>query len=80
MDSQKDYFLKIFNSIDFHKIIDHPNILVAANFWNQERFRAAKTCYQFMRKQPAAGRTDCDHSKIQDSALAVGSICKINDL
>ena len=48
MDSQKNYFIEIFNSIDFHKIIDHPNILVAANFWNQERF-GCQTCYQFMR-------------------------------
>ena len=49
MDSQTDKFLEIFNSIDFHKIKDHPNILVAANFWEEERFCAAKTCYKFMR-------------------------------
>jgi phytoene synthase len=41
--------MEIFNSIDFHKIKDHPNILVAANFWDSERFCAAKTCYKFMR-------------------------------
>jgi phytoene/squalene synthetase len=39
----------VFNSIDFEKIIDHPNILIAANFWEKERFEAAKTCYKFMR-------------------------------
>ncbi len=49
-DSQKELFIEIFNSIDFDKIIDHPNILVAANFWDDERFCAAKTCYRFMRK------------------------------
>ena len=42
-------FLEIFNSIDFHKIKDHPNILIAANFWDSERFCAAKICYKFMR-------------------------------
>jgi phytoene/squalene synthetase len=49
MNSQKDKFLEIFNSIDFEKIIDHPNILIAANFWEPDRFCAAKTCYNFMR-------------------------------
>ena len=49
-DSQKELFIEIFNSIDFEKIIDHPNILIAANFWDYERFCAAKTCYRFMRK------------------------------
>ena len=39
----------IFNSIDFCKIIDHPNILIAAHFWETERYEAAKTCYKFMR-------------------------------
>jgi phytoene/squalene synthetase len=49
MNSQKDQFLEIFNSIDFDKIKDHPNILIAANFWDQERYCAAKICYKFMR-------------------------------
>lgn len=39
----------IFQSIDFDKIIDHPNILIAAHFWETERYEAAKTCYKFMR-------------------------------
>ena len=47
--SQKELFIEIFNSIDFQKIIDHPNILIAANFWDNERYCAAKTCYKFMR-------------------------------
>jgi phytoene/squalene synthetase len=49
MISQKDKFVEIFNSIDFRSIKDHPNILIAANFWDEERFCAAKTCYKFMR-------------------------------
>ena len=44
-----DTYLNIFNKLDFEKIIDHPNILIAANFWDEDRFLAAKTCYQFMR-------------------------------
>jgi len=47
--SYRDQFIEIFNSIDFNKIVDHPNILIAANFWDEERFCAAKTCYRFMR-------------------------------
>jgi phytoene/squalene synthetase len=49
MNSQREKFIEIFKSIDFNKIIDHPNILIAANFWEAERFCAAKTCYKFMR-------------------------------
>jgi phytoene/squalene synthetase len=49
MNSQTDSFIEIFNSIDFHKIKDHPNILIAANFWESDRFCAAKTCYKLMR-------------------------------
>ncbi len=41
--------MEIFNSIDFRQIKDHPNILIAANFWEADRFCAAKTCYKFMR-------------------------------
>ena len=49
MISQKDKFLEIFNSINFEQIKDHPNILIAANFWDTDRFCAAKICYKFMR-------------------------------
>jgi phytoene/squalene synthetase len=49
MNSDRDQFLEIFNSIDFQRIKDHPNILIAANFWDHDRFCAAKTCYKFMR-------------------------------
>ncbi len=49
MSSQKDEFLEIFNSIDFHQIKDHPNILIAASFWEKDRYYAAKVCYKFLR-------------------------------
>jgi phytoene/squalene synthetase len=49
MNLQKNKFLEVFHSIDFNKIKDHPNILIAANFWDADRFCAAKTCYKFMR-------------------------------
>lgn len=49
MSSQKEEFLEIFNSIDFHQIKDHPNILIAARFWEQDRYCAARTFYKFMR-------------------------------
>jgi phytoene synthase len=49
MRSHRESFIKIFKSIDFNRIKDHPNILIAANFWEPDRFCAAKTCYKFMR-------------------------------
>lgn len=42
-------FIEIFNSISFEEIKDHPNILIAARFWDDERYNSAKTCYKFMR-------------------------------
>jgi phytoene/squalene synthetase len=42
-------FFEIFNSIDFNQVTDHPNILIAARFWEEERYGAAKICYKFMR-------------------------------
>ena len=50
MNKLKDNLLGTFSSIDFHSIKDHPNILIAANFWENDRFCAAKTCYRFMRE------------------------------
>ena len=44
-----EQYLSIFNKIDFNKIIDHPNILIAAAFWDEDRYMAAKTCYKYMR-------------------------------
>lgn len=49
MNRKLETYLTILNKLDFEKIIDHPNILIAANFWDEDRFLAAKTCYQFMR-------------------------------
>ncbi len=45
----REEFIRLFESIDFEKIIDHPNILIAANFWDDARYQAARTCYRFMR-------------------------------
>lgn len=50
MNRELETYLTIFNNLDFEKIIDHPNILIAANFWDEDRYLAAMTCYQFMRK------------------------------
>lgn len=49
MKSHPEEFIKIFNTIDFSNIIDHPNILIAARFWDKERYCAAEICYKFMR-------------------------------
>jgi phytoene/squalene synthetase len=49
MDRQRKEFLNLFNRIDFEKIKDHPNILIAASFWDDERYNAARTFYRFMR-------------------------------
>jgi phytoene/squalene synthetase len=49
MNSTIDQYLDIYNSIDFEQIKDHPNILIAARFWDDARYKAAKTCYKFMR-------------------------------
>lgn len=40
---------KIINNIAFENIEKHPNILIAARFWDDRRFHAAKVCYKFMR-------------------------------
>lgn len=49
MKSYSEEFLKIYNMIDFRNIVDHPNILIAARFWEKERYCAAEVCYKFMR-------------------------------
>jgi len=38
------------NGIDIAKIDKHPNILIAASFWEEDRYYAAKVCYRFMRE------------------------------
>jgi phytoene/squalene synthetase len=49
MNSGGNQFLDIFESIDFKSIVDHPNILIAARFWEEERYDAARICYKLMR-------------------------------
>lgn len=50
MNALQEKYLEIFNSIDFEQIKDHPNILIAAKFWDDKRYAAAKTFYKFMRQ------------------------------
>ena len=45
----KKICIDIINKIDFEKVVDHPNILIAAQLWDEERYQAAKVCYKFMR-------------------------------
>ena len=40
---------KIISSIAFENIEKHPNILIAARFWDDRRYNAARVCYKFMR-------------------------------
>jgi phytoene/squalene synthetase len=40
----------IISQINFNKLNKHPNILIAARFWDKDRYDAAKVCYQFMRR------------------------------
>jgi phytoene/squalene synthetase len=49
METKQTDFIQLLNRIDFESIQKHPNILVAASFWDEERYRAAKVCYKFMR-------------------------------
>ncbi len=49
MNSIQETSLQIFDSIDFHSIKDHPNILIAASFFEEERYCAARVFYKFMR-------------------------------
>src|SRR4030042_4670228 len=79
MNSYKEQFSDIFNSIDFHSIRDHPNILIAARFWEDDRYRAAKTCYKFMR----AIDDLIDNHKAANKIIAAGErkkfIANVND-
>lgn len=49
MERKQENFQDLFNKIDFEKIIDHPNILIAASFWDEDRYNGARTFYRFMR-------------------------------
>lgn len=46
---RSNYITK-FESLDFENIKDHPNILIAASFWDEERYKAAKICYKYLRE------------------------------
>ena len=50
MDPNQQLYFDILSRIPVEQIHDHPNILVAAGFWEEERFQAARTCYAYMRK------------------------------
>jgi phytoene/squalene synthetase len=50
MKTKTENYFEIFEQIDFAKIKDHPNILIAAGFWDDDRYCAAKTCYRFLRE------------------------------
>lgn len=50
MSSFKDEILNVYYSINFHEIEKHPNILIAARFWERERYCAAEIFYKFMRR------------------------------
>jgi len=41
---------EILSGIQFDQLKKHPNILIAAAFWEKDRYDAAKVCYRFMRK------------------------------
>jgi len=61
-------YIDILKNIDFERITDHPNILVAAAFWDQERYQAARVCYKYMRA--IDDLIDCHksaHASIADS-------------
>lgn len=49
MDPNHQLYFDILNRIPIERITDHPNILVAAGFWDEDRYQAAKICYAFMR-------------------------------
>jgi phytoene/squalene synthetase len=49
MSSRPINYFEIFSTIDFEKIIDRPNILIAASFWEEDRYAAARVCYKLMR-------------------------------
>lgn len=49
MDNLEAIINETLEKIDFQKIKDHPNIVIAARFWEDDRYNAAKTIYRFMR-------------------------------
>ena len=49
MEPFKEKLITQCNKLDFEHILNHPNILIAARFWEEERYQAAMTCYKLMR-------------------------------
>lgn len=49
MNELNQNYLDLFHQIDFQKVTKHPNILIAARFWDEERYEAAHACYRVMR-------------------------------
>ncbi len=49
MHENKTSIQDIIAGIDIENIDKHPNILIAAHFWEKKRLEAAITCYRFMR-------------------------------
>lgn len=47
--ASEGHIKKVINGIDINSIDKHPNILIAASFWDEERYHAARVCYRFMR-------------------------------
>jgi phytoene/squalene synthetase len=58
----KEYIRKI----DFEQIDKHPNILVAARIWDDQRYNAARVCYKFMRMID----DHIDNRKAQEEAIS----------
>ena len=79
MNSDRDKFLEIYNSIDFHQIKDHPNILIAANFWEADRYCAAKTCYKFMRAIDDLIDNHKAKNKLIDVSERKGFVANVDD-
>ncbi|MCG8701119.1 MAG: squalene/phytoene synthase family protein [Bacteroidales bacterium] len=50
MKEEKFDFNTVIEGINFEQIHKHPNILIAARFWDDARYNAAVVCYKFMRK------------------------------
>ncbi len=57
---------QILSRIDFENIEKHPNILIAARIWDDQRYRAAGVCYKFMRMIDDL----IDNRKAQEEAIS----------
>ena len=66
------------NFPDIKKLSKNPNILIAAGFWEKERYEAAMVCYRFMREiddliddRKAVGETidNCEQKALESQVL-----------